>query len=127
MALFMKFGLDIILTAIGDRHAGYGDIAAGSSLAYSISWFIIAVIIAVFADFENSEQRIIAGYAIVFMTFFFFGSILGIYAQRYVAVIMPLIIIAIGYLPRHIKQGTYLFMFAYNLFMFKYWLELTLI
>jgi len=127
MALFMKFGLDIILTAVGDRHAGYGDISAGSSLAYSISWFIIAVIIAVFANFENSEQRVLAGYAIVFMTFFFFGSILGIYGQRYVAVIMPLIIIAIGYLPRHIKQGTYLFMFAYNLFMFKYWFELTLI
>ena len=127
MALFMKFGLDIILTAIGDRHAGYGDISAGSSLAYSMSWFIIAIIIAVFADFQNSEERVLAGYAIVFMTFFFFGSILGIFAQRYVAVIMPIIIIAIGYLPRHIKQGTYLFMFAYNLFMFKYWLELTLI
>jgi len=125
MALFMKFGVDIILTALGDRHAGYGDIASGSSIAYSMSWFIIAITIAVFADFENSEQRVIAGYAIVFMTFFFFGSILGIYAQRYVAVIMPIIIIAIGYLPRHIKQGTYLFMFAYNLFMFKYWLELT--
>jgi len=127
MALFMKFGVDIILTAIGDRHAGYGDIAAGSSLAYSMSWFIIALTIAIFADFENSEERIFAGYAIVFMTFFFFGSILGIFAQRYVAVIMPIIIIAIGYLPRHIKEGTYLFMFAYNLFMFKYWFELALL
>ena len=127
MALFMKFGLDIILTAIGDRHAGYGDISAGSSIAYSIVWFMIASIIAIFANFENDEERVIAGYAIVFMTFFFFGSILGIYAQRYVAVIMPIIVIAIGYLPRHIKQGTYLFMFAYNLFMFKYWLEITLL
>jgi len=125
MALFMKFGVDVILTAIGDRHAGYGNISAGSSIAYSISWFIIAMTIAIFADFQNSEQRVIAGYAIVFMSFFFFSSILGVYAQRYVAVIMPIIIIAIGYLPRHIKQGTYLFMFAYNLFMFKYWLELT--
>lgn len=127
MALFMKYGLDIILTIIGDRHAGYGDISAGSSISYSISWFIISIMIAVFADFQNDEERIIAGYAIVFMTFFFFGSILGVFAQRYVAVIMPLIIIAIGYLPRHLKQGTYLFMFAYSLFMFKYWLQLTLI
>ena len=127
MALFMKYGLDIILTIIGDRHAGYGDISAGSSIAYSISWFIISIMIAVFADFESDEERIIAGYAIVFMTFFFFGSILGVFAQRYVAVIMPLIVIAIGYLPPHLKQGTYLFMFAYSLFMFKYWLQLTLI
>jgi hypothetical protein len=28
MALFMKFGLDAVLTAVGDRHAGYGDISA---------------------------------------------------------------------------------------------------
>jgi hypothetical protein len=88
---------------------------------------MIALSISVFANFEHEKDRVIAGYAIVFMTFFFFGSILGVYAQRYVAVIMPIIIIAIGYLPPHIKQGTYLFMFAYNLFMFKYWLQLTLI
>ena len=127
MALFMKFGLDIILTAAGDRHAGYGDISAGSSIAYSIVWFMVASIVAVFADFENDEERVIAGYAIVFMSFFFFGSVLGVFAQRYVAVIMPIIIIAVGYLPKHIKQGTYLFMFTYNLLMFKYWLVLTLI
>jgi hypothetical protein len=127
MALFMKFGIDALLAIIGDRHAGYGDISAGSSLAYSMIWFIIAFIIAVFADFQNDEERVIAGYAIVFMSFFFFGSILGVFAQRYVAVIMPIIIIAIGYLPRHLKQGTYLFLFAYDLLMFKYWLELTLI
>ena len=127
MALFMKFGLNAILTAVGDRHAGYGDIAGGSSIAYSIVWFMIASIIAIFANFENDEERIFAGYAIVFMSFFFFGSIFGIYGQRYVAVIMPIIIIAIGYLPPHIKQGTYLFMFSYSLLMFKYWFELTLI
>jgi hypothetical protein len=127
MALFMKFGLDAILSAVGDRHAGYGDISAGSSLAYSMIWFIIAVIISIFATFEHEEERVIAGYAIVFMSFFFFGSILGVFAQRYVAVIMPIIIIAIGYLPRHFKQATYIFLFAYDLLMFKYWLELSLI
>jgi hypothetical protein len=127
MALFMKFGLDAILTIMGDRHAGYGDISAGSSLAYSMIWFMIAMIISVFATFENENDRVIAGYAIVFMSFFFFGSILGVFAQRYVAVIMPIIIIAVGYLPRHLKQGTYVFLFAYNMLMFKYWLELTLL
>jgi len=127
MALFMKFGLDAILTAAGDRHAGYGDISAGSSLAYSMIWFMIAIVISIFATFEYENERVITGYAIVFMSFFFFGSILGVFAQRYVAVIMPIIIISIGYLPRHIKQATYLFLFAYDLLMFKYWLELSLI
>jgi len=126
MALFMKFGLDALLSAAGDRHAGYGDISAGSSIAYSIVWFMIASIIAIFANFENDEERVLAGYAIVFMAFFFFGSILGVFAQRYVAVIMPIIIIAIGYLPKHIKQGTYMFLLIYDFLMFKYWLQLTL-
>ena len=127
MAIFMRFGLDAILSAVGDRHAGYGDISAGSSLAYSMIWFMIAMIISIFATFEDEDERVLAGYAIVFMSFFFFGSILGVFAQRYVAVIMPIIIISIGYLPRHIKQGTYLFLFTYDLLMFKYWLELTII
>jgi len=127
MALFMKFGANAILSAAGDRHAGYGDVAGSSSLAYSMAWFIIAIILSVFADFRTDKERILIAYAIVFMSFFFFSSILGIYAQRYVAVIMPIIIIAIGHLPRHIKQATYLFMFAYNLFMFKYWLQLSVL
>jgi len=127
MAIFMKYGIDLILTAVGDRHAGYGDIAAGSSIAYSMIWFLIAFVISTFATFENDEERIIAGYAIVFMSFFFFGSMLGVFGQRYVAVIMPIIIIAIGYLPRHLKQWTYVFLFSYILLMFKYWLELVLL
>jgi len=127
IALFMKFGLDAILFAIGDRHAGYGNISAGSSIAYSIVWFMIAFIISTFGDFHNSQERIIAGYAIVFMSFFFFASILGVFAQRYVAVIMPIIVIAIGYIEnRHIKFWVYIFMFLYILLMFKYWLELVL-
>ncbi len=127
MALFMKYGLDLILTAIGDRHAGYGDISAGSSIAYSMVWFMIALVISIFGDFDNEEKRIVAGYAIVFMSFFFFGSIFGVFAQRYVAVTMPIIIISIGYITnRHIKFWTYIFMFAYILLMFKYWLELVL-
>ena len=127
MALFMKFGANAILSAAGDRHAGYGDVAGSSSLAYSMAWFIIAMSLSVFADFRTDKERILIAYAIVFMSFFFFSSILGIYAQRYVAVIMPIIIIAIGYLPAHIKQSTYIFMFAYNLFMFKYWFQLSIL
>jgi len=127
IALFMKYGLDLILTAIGDRHAGYGDIIDASSIAFSIVWFMIAMMLSIKADFQDSKNRILVAYAITIMSFFFFASALDIYGQRYVAVSIPIIIVAISYLPKHYKQATYVALFAYNMLMFKYWLELTII
>ncbi|MBU1667648.1 EpsG family protein [bacterium] len=122
IALFIKFGLDPLLRFLGDRHAGYENVIEGGSIAYSIVWFMMAVVIATFATFDNEDERVLAGYAITMMSFFFFASLFGLFAQRYVALSMPLIIIAVGYLPKHFKQGTYVAFFAYNLLMFSYWL-----
>jgi hypothetical protein len=119
-AIFMRYGIDILLTLIGDRHAGYKDVIAGASLSYSIIWFTIGIIVAIFATFKNEKERIIAGYAITMTSFFFFSSIMGNFAQRYVALTIPLIIISVGYLPKHYKQGTYVLFFMYILLMFKY-------
>jgi len=127
MALFMKYGSVVLLAAIGDRHAGYEEYIAAASISYSIAWFILAIILATFAQFSNKHERIFVAYAITFMAFFFFASLLNIFAARYVAVTMPMIIIAIGYLPKHIKQGTYLFFFAYTIYSFKYWLQLSIL
>lgn len=127
LALFMKYGSNLILTMLGDRHAGYDEYISGSSVAYSITWFIIAIIIAIFGDFADKRKRVVAAYAITIMSFFFFSSILGIFAARYVAITMPFVIIAISYLPKHIKQGTYLFLFLYNLYSFKYWFQFTIL
>jgi hypothetical protein len=127
MAFFMKFGSNILLTIIGDSHADYGEVIESSSLSYSMAWFIIAIIIGTFAEFKDINNRVLVAYAITIMCFFFFSSILGMFAARYVAVIMPIIIISIGYLPKHYKQGTYLFLLAYNIFSFKYWLKLTIL
>lgn len=127
MAFFMKYGGNIILMLLGDRRANYGEIIEASSLSFSVAWFIIALVVATFAEFKGSKNRVMVAYAITIMMFFFFSSILNMFAARYVAVIMPFIIIAIGYLPKHFKQGTYLFLFAYNIFAFKYWLKLTIL
>jgi hypothetical protein len=127
IALFMKYGSNILLMMAGDRRANYGEVIEASSLAFSIAWFMIAVIIATFAEFKEAKNRVIAAYAITMMSFFFFSSLLNMFAARYVAVIAPFIIISIGYLPKHIKQGTYLFLVAYNFFSFKYWLKLSLL
>lgn len=121
-ALFMQYGLELVLTFLGDRHAGAEEPSRGSSLAYSIVWFMIGVIIATFATFSNEKERVLAAYAITMLGFFFFASIFNIYAQRFVALSMPLIIISVSYLPKHFRQGTYAIFFAYNLLMFKYWI-----
>ena len=122
MALFMKYGVNVILQILGDRHANYDEAIGGSSIAYSAFWLLLAFVLATFAEFKSKQERILVAYAITFLSFFFFASALGLYAQRYVAVIMPIIIIAISYLPKHWKQWTYLSLLAYNLLMFKYWI-----
>ena len=127
LALFMKFGIEIILTTLGDRHAGNNDAVEGSSIAYSIIWFALAFLIATFGDFSDKKERIFVAYAITIMSFFFFASALGIFAARFVAVLMPLIIIAIGSLPKHYKQGTYVILVAFNLFLFKYWVAMVIL
>ncbi|CAA6817642.1 MAG: Unknown protein [uncultured Sulfurovum sp.] len=127
IALFMKFGSNALLTFLGDRHAGYDEYISGSSISYSITWFIIAIIIGTFGDFSDNKKRILVAYAITILSFFFFASILNIFAARYVAVTMPITIVAISFLPKHFKQGTYLSLFFYNLYSFKYWLQLTIL
>jgi len=127
VAVFMKYGSNIVLTLLGDRHANYEGIIKASSLSYSLVWFLIALILATFGDFTESKKRILVAYVVTILNFFFFSSLLNVFAARYVAVIMPLTIIAIGYLPKHIKEGTYLFLFLYNIFAFKYWLKYTIL
>lgn len=127
IALFMKFGSNLLLTFLGDRHAGYDEYISGSSAAYSISWFIISVILGTFGDFSDKKKRVLVAYAITVLSFFFFASLLNIFAARYVAVTMPVTIIAISFLPKHFKQGTYFFLLLYNIYSFKYWFHITIL
>ena len=127
IAFFMKYGSTLLLEMIGDRHAGYDEYIDAASVSYTIAWFIIALILATFGDFEEREKRVQVAYAITFMSFFFFSSIVNIFAARYVALIMPFIILSINVLPKHIKQGTYLFLVVYNIYSFKYWLQMSIL
>jgi hypothetical protein len=121
MAFFMRYGLDIILQILGNRHAGYNEYAKGSSLAFSIFWFLLALVLSIFSNFENREERLTIAYSILILNFFFFTSLFGGFAQRYVSLSFPIVIIAISYLPKHFKQVTYVVLFAYSLLMFRYW------
>ena len=121
MAFFMRYGLDFILQIMGNRHAGYNEYAKGSSLAFSTFWFLLALVLSIFSNFENEEERLTIAYSILILNFFFFTSIFGGFAQRYVSLSFPIVIIAISYLPKHFKQVTYMALFAYSLLMFRYW------
>jgi len=127
IALFMKYGSNLLLAAMGDRHAGYDEYISGSSVAYSIAWFCIAIVLSSYGDFSDRKNRVIVAYSITILSFFFFSSLLNIFAARYVALSMPAIIVAISFLPKHFKQGTYMFLLLYNIYSFKYWLHLTLL
>ena len=122
MALFMKYGVNSILSAIGDRHADYANDSVVSTVSYSIIWILISGLIATFSDFENEEERLLATYVIVFMSFFFFASTMGVFGKRYVSVTMVVIIASLSTLPKHIKEGTYVLLFMYNVYLFKFWL-----
>jgi len=122
MALFMKYGVNSILSAIGDRHADYANDSVVSTVSYSIIWILISGLIATFSSFENEEERLLATYVIVFMSFFFFASTMGVFGKRYVSVTMVVIIASLSTLPKHIKEGTYVLLFMYNVYLFKFWL-----
>ncbi len=127
-SFFIKYGLILILFIVGDRRAdayANGEIKS-SSLAFSLTWFFIALLLIFEADYHEKEPRMIIGFSIVMMSVMFSLSSLHLYGQRYVAVSVPLIIISIGYLPRHFKQWTVIYLLIYQFLQWKYRLELTI-
>jgi len=127
MVIIMKYGIDIILTAVNSPKANYSSLIESSSISYSLPWFLIALVLIAKATYETSQERIIVAFSITMMSFFLFASIFGVYGQRYVAVSIPLIIISISYLPKHYKQATILALLLYQFLQFKYWFNMTLV
>ena len=121
-ALFMGYGLHSILQAIGDRHAAsVEDPGRVTSVKYTVGWFVFAGIFTLWADFTKRHIRIIVGYAIFMMSFVFFLSLIGSTSTRFVAAVIPFILLSISYLPKHFKEGTYMLLFAYDVLLFQYW------
>jgi hypothetical protein len=127
MVIIMKYGIDIILIAVGSPKADYASLIEASSISYSLPWFILALILVFKASYETMEERMIIAFSVTMMSFFLFASVFGVYGQRYVAVSIPLIIISLSYLPRHYKQGTILALILYQFLQYKYWFSMTLV
>jgi len=127
MALFIKYGVIFLLSIVGDRRAAYADSYQSSSLTFSLPWLIIALLLTWKANFESKEERLITAFSVLMISLFFTVSALGLYGQRYVAISIPLIIIAIGFMPKHFRHWTWAYLFFYQFLQWKYRVVLTII
>lgn len=126
LALFLKYGIDVLLIALDDKRANYADKISGNSIKYSIFWFLVSITLAInsYTNEHNEKLKIIIGFSITMTSLFFFSSLLGSYGQRYVAVSIPLIIISIYHLPSKYSWGLFYIFALWQLFQFFYWFNL---
>lgn len=126
ISITIRYIAPIILAMAGDRRVDvttYGS----SSLTYSFIWMAISLLLALFSCDYNGKQKnksIIIGYSIIMTGMFFFSSLMGLYGERFVAVAIPLIIIAIDALPKYYREMTFILLGLYLEIQWIYWLEL---
>ncbi|MCZ0760376.1 EpsG family protein [Vibrio diabolicus] len=126
ISMFLKFGVSTILFIIGDRRADFSSSAVGSSILYSSFWFILALILAMKSELNKKFIYVVA-FSITMMCIFFFNSILGVYGQRFVAVSLVPIFISLLTLPIISRFLTILLFLLYQLFQYKYWIDISII
>jgi len=126
IALFLKYGVDMILVPLGDRRANYSEVISNSSVKYSLFWFIAALTLVFKSKYHEKDFKLnlIISFSIVMMSLFFFSSVIGAYGQRYVAVSVPLIVISIYVLPKKYSWSLFFLFFIWQLFQLFYWLHL---
>jgi hypothetical protein len=111
-ALFLKYGIDIILNFLGDRREMTLKAAASSSIKFSIFWILLSLLLAFKARVIHGHQKYIIAFSIFTGSLFFFSTVFDFYGLRFIALSVPLFIISINYLPKDYKLGTYsLFIF----------------
>lgn len=120
IALIIKYAVIALLTLVGDRRANNDGGVETSSLLFSFPWLVIVFMLLWKGETDKEEGRIIVGFSIVTMVLLFVTSALNVYGQRFVAVSVPLIAIAISYLPKHYKHWTWIYLFLYQFLQWKY-------
>ncbi len=127
IVFFLKFGVSSILLEVGDKRAQYADMVKSSSVAYSIFWFLLSLMLSWKAKIDDENKKTIVAFSIAMMSLFFFSSVIGLYGQRYVAISIPLIIISISYLPKFYRQYTFLALGIYQALQWFYWIQLEIV
>lgn len=121
LSLFLEYGVHSVLSMLGDRRASYADIQISSSVLYSSFWFFIAVVLTLKSKIKI-EFCLLTSFSIVMMALFFFNSALGLYGQRYVAISIIPILIAINTLRHSFKLIIFLTLFCFQIVQYVYWL-----
>lgn len=120
IALMLKYAVIALLAVVGDRRANNDGGVDTSSLLFSFPWLIIVFMFLWKGETDKEEGRIVIGFSIVTMVLLFVTSALNVYGQRFVAVSIPLIVIAISYLPKHFRHWTWGYLFLYQFLQWKY-------
>lgn len=103
IAVFIEYGIVFILNFLGDRRVDVFNHAGSSSLKYGLFWLFISLILSFKSKIVYGEKKYILSMSILICSLFFFSTIFGFYGLRFVSLMVPLIAIAINYLPNYYK------------------------
>jgi hypothetical protein len=119
-ALYLAFGLNFILSLIGDRRENY--VADSSSFLFSSFWFFLALMLCAGQRKISPQDRLVFLYSIAMLSIFFFSSMFGVYGSRFTAVALPLIVFSLSLLPPAYKiPGFYIFG-LFQIVQWNYWI-----
>ncbi len=119
VAFTLSIGKTYILELLGDRRAAI--VQPQSSILYSIFWVLYLCLIVYLK--KLLVQDIYTKMSFTLILVFFASVVFGIYASRYLAIVLPFLIIAILSFQktnRNILSGI---LFFYQLILFVYWVN----
>jgi len=123
LALFLKYGVDIVLAFMGDRRVGYSEDVGSSGIKFSIFWFILSLIFLIKCKVLDDSKEIVS-FSIIMMNLLFFSALTGNYGHRYVAVSIPLIIYSINTIQAKFRLAVFFLLFIYTIVLWFYWFKI---
>jgi len=127
IVIFLKFGIDFILLAVGDKRANYADVIESSSVKYTVFWFGLAILLTFKSTPITIEQRYLVGFSVLMMSLFFFSSLLGQYGQRFMAISIPIVVCSLSTIKGYDKAYIVLAIFLFQSLQIIYWMQLSVI
>lgn len=118
-AIGLSVGREYILTLIGDRRS---DITQPqSSILYSLFWVIYILLLLYLKKFIT--ENIYLKMAFVLIIVFFASVIFGTYASRYLAILLPFLIVATMSLNSNNRKFSSGILLFYQFILFTYWIN----
>ena len=123
VAFFIVFGSTYVLGRIEDRRADYGsDVTQSSTVVYALYWLLLGAVLAFKSEIMNKELLLFRVVGIFVSSLFFFLCFFDFYGSRFLALLLPLFLIAalnVKYLNTMMIKSSYL---LYMTLQFYYWL-----